>query len=360
MVWTAAAAAIFAGAKGQAEITAPSESRPSAHVVESGDDLWTIARSYDCQVEDLLFENPLDGDRIHPGDELRIPRCDIGPLFGPQKPAAIVLSEEEDGEERPLLLRHRVSAGESLYTIARQYDTTVGQLRVQNGLVDATIYAEQELDVVPGAGRSARVVPGQSRGAPQAGRLVRGVQLPPGSGYYRRRPHYAWGANHAVGHTQNVIRAVRARFPRVHTLAIGDLSAREGGAIPRHSSHQSGRDIDVGLYFRRVPRGYPESFVAASRDNLDFEATWSLLEAFAATKKLPGGVEVMFLNYRVQGLLYQWARTQRDIPEQRIRRLLQYPRGRGYRGALIRHEPGHTGHVHVRFRCPDGDPHCRS
>jgi LysM repeat protein len=357
-----AAAVVLASTQLHADVLAGGGAvapRPSVHLVVAGDDLWTIARRHGCQVEDLLEANHLRSDRIHPGRELRIPRCDIGPLFGPPAPAAVVLAAaaEEGDEERPLLVRHRVAAGQSLYTIARRYETTVEHLIVQNGLPSSTIYAGQELDIVPGAGRSARVVPGQSRGSPQAGRLLGGVQFPPGSGYYRRRPHYAWGANHTVGHTQNVIRAVRARYPRIHTLAIGDLSAREGGRIPRHNSHQSGRDIDVGLYFRRVPSGYPETFVAATRDNLDFAATWSLLEGFAATEALPGGVEVMFLNYQVQRLLYEWARRQ-DIPRARIERLLQYPRGQGYRQALIRHEPGHTGHVHVRFRCPERDPHC--
>ena len=41
--------------------------------------------------------------------------------------------------------------------------------------------------------------------------------------------------------------AVRARFPTVHTLAIGDLSVKQGGAITQHRSHQSGRDVDIGL-----------------------------------------------------------------------------------------------------------------
>ena len=352
-------AAVIAGGAGERLVAAAdAEARPRVHVVEAGDDLWTIAREHDCQVDDVLEANHLGSDAIHPGDELAIPRCDIGPLHGPPPPAEVVVAGEGDGDA-PLVVRHEVAPGESLFTIARDHDTTVGQIQVQNGLSDALIHAGDELYVIPGAGRTARVVPGQSLGTPQAGRLARGVQLPQGPGYYRRRPHYAWGTNHAVGHTRNVLRAVRARYPGLHRLAIGDFSAEEGGPIPRHTSHQSGRDADIGLFFRSKPNGYPESFTAARRDNLHFEATFSLLESFAATEDLPGGVEVMFLNYEVQRMLYEWARREGGVPRDRLRDLFQYPRGTGDRTALIRHEPGHRGHVHVRFRCPEGDSDCR-
>ena len=42
---------------------------------------------------------------------------------------------------------------------------------------------------------------------------------------------------------------------------------------------------DVGFYFQTMPEGYPDKFAAADA-NLDLEATWALLTAFARTQDL--------------------------------------------------------------------------
>jgi murein endopeptidase len=192
---------------------------------------------------------------------------------------------------------------------------------------------------------------------PWNGRLSDGVQLPVGDGYHIRRPHRSWGCSHVVAHIARAIDAVRARFPAVHTLAIGDLSAKKGGAITDHRSHQSGRDVDIGLYYRAVPRGYPRSFVDATPANLDCAATWALLHAFARTADEPAGVAAIFLDYDVQGQLYTWA-LDHGVPADYLRRLFQYPHGEGAMTGLVRHEPNHADHLHVRFRCPPGDGRC--
>ena len=46
-----------------------------SHRVASGDSLWTIARAYQCTVDDLRRANRLDGNTIQPGQRLRIPAC---------------------------------------------------------------------------------------------------------------------------------------------------------------------------------------------------------------------------------------------------------------------------------------------
>ena len=48
---------------------------PGVHVVRQGESLWLIARRYDIDLETLRAHNDLaEGDVLHPGDELRIPR----------------------------------------------------------------------------------------------------------------------------------------------------------------------------------------------------------------------------------------------------------------------------------------------
>ncbi|MBW3534612.1 MAG: LysM peptidoglycan-binding domain-containing protein [Gemmatimonadetes bacterium] len=45
------------------------------------------------------------------------------------------------------LVPYEVRRGDSLWTIARRYDTTVDRLRAENGLRTSRIYAGQVLDV---------------------------------------------------------------------------------------------------------------------------------------------------------------------------------------------------------------------
>ena len=187
-----------------------------------------------------------------------------------------------------------------------------------------------------------------SIGEPWGGRLEHGAHLDAGEGYIVRRPARAYGAGHVVDYLRHAIAEVRALYPDVHTLAIGDLSAEHGGRISDHRSHQSGLDVDVGFYFTRVPPGYPVSFATADA-HLDLEATWALLVAFARTADRDDGVAMIFLDSGVQKLLYDYARG-RGTPERELAFLLQYPRSEDAIAGLVRHWPGHTNHFHVRFK----------
>jgi murein endopeptidase len=200
---------------------------------------------------------------------------------------------------------------------------------------------------------------GQSFGRPQGGYLVSGTRMPTNSAaYFLRRPERAFGTRAAIDQVVSAIRAVRRKFPRVHPLAIGDFSARHGGPLSMHGSHQSGRDADIGFYFRKKPRSYPRSFVVATADNIDFPATWALISALLRGAGKPGGVERIYLTYQTQALFYRLARKHK-VPRARLDEWFQYPHGRRAARGLIRHWPGHTEHIHVRFRCAAGDPECR-
>ena len=195
---------------------------------------------------------------------------------------------------------------------------------------------------------------GQSVGAPWSGRLRSPTVLPEGDGYVLRRPWRAYGTKSMVEAIYHVVGRVHEQFPEMHVLAIGDLSAKDGGRISDHNSHQSGRDVDIGLVYYKKPRNYPDSFVVATEDNLDCEATYALVEEFAKT----GRVQMMFLDFHVQEMLYDWAKAN-DVDEEHLRELFQFPHGRASGEGMVRHEPNHQDHVHVRFRCPPGDTACR-
>ncbi len=321
-----------------------SAARASTHVVKSGQTLWVIARAHGCSVDDLVRANQIDTDAIiYPGQELTIPKCS-----GPRsKPGAAAISR----------LTHTVVAGDTLSDIAKQYDCSIDDIKRRNRLSNNLIHPGQKLRVVPGRGGRGRPIIGQSIGLPHRGRLAHATLLPHGKGYYRRRTYRAYGASHVVFHIQQAVNEVRAKFPKVHTLAIGDLSAEHGGKISQHKSHQSGRDVDIGFYFNRKPKDYPESFVVATAKNLAFAPTFALLQAFADTNDEPGGVIRIFLDYDVQGLIYNWAKKHK-VSKRTLSSLFQYPHGRNARHGLIRHEHGHDDHIHVRFDCPPHDKKC--
>ncbi len=173
-----------------------------------------------------------------------------------------------------------------------------------------------------------------------------------------RRPHRTYGTRTTVAHVESALAELRHKFPRLHTLAVGDLSAASGGRISEHRSHQSGRDIDLGLCFHERPRGYPEHFVVATEKTLNAAATWALISALADTSELDGGLSMIFLDFNVQGMIYRWALAE-GIDQARLDRVFQYPHGRGSGLGIVRHAPNHADHLHARFRCASDETGCR-
>jgi hypothetical protein len=133
---------------------------------------------------------------------------------------------------------------------------------------------------------------------------------------------------------------------------IGDMS-EHGGKLANHLSHQTGVDVDIGFYFHAIPEGYPDRFAAANAD-LDLEATWALLTAFARTSHLDDGVQMIFLDYDVQARMHTWARK-RGTPDDQLASLLQYPRGKDSLSGLVRHWPNHADHARARALTNDRD-----
>jgi LysM repeat protein len=116
------------------------------HRVRRGDTLSVIARRYGSSVEAIMKANNLrSANRISPGQRLQIPtRGDSTPASAAAAPPPAV-----EGT-------HVVRAGESLYSIARRYNTTVERLRAGNGLTSNTIHPGQTLRLQPGTRSDAR------------------------------------------------------------------------------------------------------------------------------------------------------------------------------------------------------------
>jgi hypothetical protein len=211
--------------------------------------------------------------------------------------------------------------------------------------VDDDAKAKQALSVIDGAAWVAPPSPGDAVGAPWAGKLANASKLEAGDGYVVKRPARSFGTKHLLDHLRGAIAEVRALYPNVPTLAIGDISAEYGGKISDHRSHQSGLDVDVGFYFTS---GAVTTFADANTA-FDLEANWALLAAFTRIAALDDGVQMIFLDYDVQHRLYDFAKR-RGTPDDELEYIFQYPRGRDELSGLVRHWPGHGNHFHVRFK----------
>lgn len=217
--------------------------------------------------------------------------------------------------------------------------------------VDAPAKREQQPPV-------AKATRDRSIGAPWSGRLQAPARLKGGDGYVIRRPQRAFGTRTTVELVKDAVTNTLEAFPKVHVLGIGDISAESGGFITEHHSHQSGRDVDIGLFYKKKPADYPRSFVRATTENLDAAATWKLIWEFAKTSTQDGGAQIIFLDYNVQGIVYRWAKDH-DVSDKRLSRVFQYPNGRDAATGVVRHFANHDNHLHVRFKCRDRDTACR-
>ena len=99
---------------------------PEVHVVATGETLYGIARQYGLSIEELKSANGLASSLIQPGQRLQLP-------------AAVSNTNST---------RYTVKQGDTLWGIARRYDTTVSKLRELNELASANLRIGQELLLV--------------------------------------------------------------------------------------------------------------------------------------------------------------------------------------------------------------------
>jgi murein endopeptidase len=261
-------------------------------------------------------------------------------------------------------LIHEVTEGENWDSIGRRYGVFDRHLRAWNRdelgrtvepgervtvWIEPMVHESMLVDLsVPD--RAAAIPPGaHGIGTPQTGVLVAGVQVPAGEGYVRRYPNSAWGTTYAVRHLVETLHDFHQTSGYRGTLMLGSMSFRHGGKIGSHISHRSGRDIDIRLPLRA---GLPLSQEPTGK-HVDWDATWTLILEFAHS----GAVQLILLDYGVQRRLYRRAKAA-GVSEARLEEILQYPRGSRSNLGMVRHSPGHDGHIHVRYACGPYEPAC--
>jgi len=181
-----------------------------------------------------------------------------------------------------------------------------------------------------------------SVGRPNAGGLINGVQMPRGERWELIDPANAWGTRETIEDLVRSIDKVSDQFPGAPALSIGHISRQHGGHLSPHKSHQSGRDADVGYYYRTTSRRW---FTRATSDNLDLEKTWALLKAVITGTD----VEMIFIDSGIQRLLADYA-AKRGEDTAWLDEVFQI-RAKHAR-PIIRHAKGHATHIHFRFNNP--------
>lgn len=99
------------------------ETEEEIYIVQRGDSLWLIAQKYNIGVNDLIKANNLSGNTIQIGDQLVIPKNTTN-----SQPATYI-----------------VQRGDSLWSIANRYNTTIQSLRNLNNLTSDTLTIGQRL-----------------------------------------------------------------------------------------------------------------------------------------------------------------------------------------------------------------------
>ncbi|AZR74800.1 hypothetical protein BBF96_02740 [Anoxybacter fermentans] len=180
------------------------------YIVQEGDNLTTIAKKFKTTVSLLKKANKLtDKSILLPGDELFIPFDDESFEQKIEWPDTTLYSNSEpefkimDWQEYPVRIKqdpikvnipksqrviYHVKKGDSLYTLAREFNTTVAVIKALNNLESSIIRIGQQL-ILPTIGLTpkqvlaktitpyelnllARVVHGESRGEPYLGKVA--------------------------------------------------------------------------------------------------------------------------------------------------------------------------------------------
>jgi penicillin-insensitive murein endopeptidase len=180
-----------------------------------------------------------------------------------------------------------------------------------------------------------------SIGFTNAGALFNGVQMPTGEAWELVDPDHAWGTRETVDYLAHCLNKVGVEVPGSPMMYIGHISARRGGHLSPHISHQAGRDVDISYYY--LP-GQSRWYATARDSNLDRPRTWAFVKALVTDTD----VELILMDRSVQRLVRDYAVTH---GEDRAWVDQLFDGGDGL-PPLIRHAKGHATHIHVRFYNP--------
>ena len=177
-----------------------------------------------------------------------------------------------------------------------------------------------------------------SVGRPEEGRLINAMPFPEagdGGAWTVVVPESCWTTKETADFVTGAATQLREWFPEGAPVRVGQVSGPEGGFLPPHVTHQSGRDVDIGLF-------YPgeEPFRVKEREKvMDVAMNWAFVKALM----LHGDVQYVLLDWRVQNVLYAYALKH---GEDRAWLDSLFKAGRA---SVFHHARRHRDHFHVRY-----------
>lgn len=167
-----------------------------------------------------------------------------------------------------------------------------------------------------------------------------------------RKGAHRYGVPVLVSALRRAALAVARKHPGA-SLLVGDLSAKNGGPLEGHNSHQSGRDADVG-FFVTNSKGKPVSasrFVSFTPDGrtpdswmrFDDARNWALVEALLANEQ--ARVRYIFVSHGLRDRLLSHAAKKKVAADviARARAAMMSPKDADV----------HDDHFHIRVACPE-------
>lgn len=125
--------------------TDESEDNRQTHIVEAGETLYSISRTYKVSIAEIQQWNSIDGTNLETGQQLVLFPSDAQketlPPAGPRQ-SIVQVSDSQPGNAY-----YTVRSGDTLTKIAREHDMTLPELRQLNDLMSDQISVGQRLTV---------------------------------------------------------------------------------------------------------------------------------------------------------------------------------------------------------------------
>lgn len=188
------------------------------------------------------------------------------------------------------------------------------------------------------------------------GSLINAACLPAeGPGYMQlyRDVNHIWGTQPLVQTIVCAAQEMNQNYPDRDRLQVEEMSARNGGDVEGHSSHENGLDVDIQYYkadgrehVPAYPKQYAPEMVQNGRvsSNFDVQRNWQLLK----TLHRCGSINQIFMDQVLIDRLKQYARS---INEYNSNALIF---------TRMQHWDNHADHFHLRLNCPRGAGRCHS
>jgi penicillin-insensitive murein endopeptidase len=280
------------------------------------------------------------------------------------EPAAV---EESDAPtESPRGLRRNPVAEER---VGREGLDVVWATSIEDPTLDPYAEGKQEED----GGTHAKAPPrpvlpkGTSQsfsvGQPNAGWLFNGKAMPLKSRYHRvlghtKRRGWYYGGDELVNALIRAANTVGRKYAG-SIMRVGSLSRQDGGSVnPPHGSHQSGRDVDIGLYCTDLdgqpvdPPGFPQfdgrlgaNVDSTGRYLFDLPRNWTFVATLLSDAR--ARVQWIFLDTPLKRMLLDYAVRMNASPEliDKAEKVVGRPNN----------SSPHANHYHVRIYCTQRD-----